>query len=182
MRQSNPFSTEFGIQRLNLQESDVFLELGAGEGAGIKAIQTVPSRILLVEISEQFREILTNVKDELPFKEKVEIHSEDCKHMPFLDDNSVDKIFSMNVVYFLNPLPEYLQELHRVLKPRGSVVFGCKFKLLPKDSDVFVNVEEEKIVDMMKAASFEVSSEFVEVSKEDARKNYLEIKGIKKDL
>lgn len=86
----------------------------------------------------------------------------------------------MNVVYFLNPLPDYLKELHRVIKPDGFVVFGCKFGSLPQDSSVFVNVNEEDITTMMENAGFEVTAEFIEISKDEPSKNYMEIKGTKK--
>lgn len=90
MRKINPQSIQMGIQRLNLKESDVFLELGAGEGAGVQAmsLQTIPSRVVLVEISEQFQKALQEIKKDLPFRERVEIHCDDCKQMPFLEDNS----------------------------------------------------------------------------------------------
>merc|ERR1719437_374873 len=87
----------------------------------------------------------------------IEVHGEDCRSMPYLGDDSVDKIFAMNVVYFLDPLPAYLGEIHRVLKPgTGEIVWGCKFDKVPQDNEVFVNVPEDKIVAMMQEAGFEV--------------------------
>ena len=194
MRKSNPMSTEYAIKnRLNLQTNDVFVELGAGEGAGLKAVMNgvknggaVPSRVVLVEISEDFRASLRELLQDPEIKVEegnppnIEIREEDCKSMLYLEDCSVDKIFGMNVVYFLDPLPEYLREIYRVLKVDGSVTFCCKFKALPQDSDVFVNVKEEDIVQKMKQAGFEVSSEAVTVSETETMQNYLEIKGTRK--
>jgi len=163
----------------------------------------------LVEISDSFRGELTRVvneeillsSDDAATNTKIEIHGEDCRSMPYLADNSVDKIFAMNVVYFLDPLPEYLKEIYRVLKPGGVVVWGCKFFATPKDSPVFVNVEEDKVTQMMQDAGFVVSSEMIDVgnnsnsnqcanngdekTKDDGEKtldmrNYLELKGEKK--
>ena len=180
MRKFNPQSTEVGIKRLDLKETDVFLELGAGEGVGIQSLETIPARIVLVEISDQFRNVLEEIKAGLSFQNRIEIHGQDCKHMPFLENNSVDKVFAMNVVYFLNPLEEYLNELHRVVKPGGTVVFGCKLAALPRDSSVFVNVEEEKITRLMENAGFRVTSEFIEVSDDEPARNFLELRGTKK--
>jgi len=211
MRSANPESTRFAIRnRLNLQTSDVFVELGAGEGAGIKAIMgqdssggssKIPSTIHLVEISDAMRTELSRVVgEELPESHgsRIEIHADDCITMPYLADDSVDKMFAMNVVYFLDPLPDYLKEIRRVLKPGGEIVWGCKFDKVPKDSEVFVNVEEAKVVAMMEDAGFQVSSERIDVAganeqecsaaeKEDDddkpssmdMRNYLELKGRK---
>lgn len=167
MSQGNPPSIILGIQRLNLVATDVFVELGAGHGVGLKSLglkEEIPKRIVAVEISPNFRALVEKVKEEVPYGDRVEIYGDDCKQMPFLEDNSVDKMFAMNVVYFLNPLDEYLPEIHRVLKPDGIVVFGCKFDLIPQDSDVFVNVKEELVVEKMEAAGLEVTSTCVDES------------------
>jgi len=209
MRSANPESTKFAIQnRMNLKDSDVFVELGAGEGAGLLAVMegdksNIPSHMHLVEISEAMRgELERVVREDLP-KDKgvnigISIHGEDCRSMTYLEDNSVDAMFGMNVVYFLDPLPEYLKEIHRVLKPStGQIVWGCKFDKVPKDNEVFVNVQEDKVVQMMKDAGFEVTSEAIDVvtgvgkekcSTDEANddkssvndmRNYIEIRGRK---
>lgn len=208
MRSANPESTKYAIQnRMNLKDSDVFVELGAGEGAGLLSIMegdksTIPSQMHLVEISEAMRgELERVVREDLPTDKGVNvnitIHGDDCRGMPYLQDNSVDSMFAMNVVYFLDPLPEYLKEIHRVLKPStGQIVWGCKFDKVPKDNEVFVNVQEDKVVQIMKDAGFEVTSEAIDVvagvakecpaseinddklSEADMR-NYIEIRGRK---
>ena len=95
--------------------------------------------------------------------------------MPYLANGSVDKLFAMNVVYFLDPLPKYLTELNRVLKPGGTLMFGCKFGAVPKDNDVFVNVDEETIVQQLKETGFDVTSERLKVSDSDPKQNYTEL-------
>merc|ERR1712176_1692052 len=102
-------------------------------------------------------------KNELPkdMRTIIEVSGDDAKDMKdFLDNSSVSKIFAMNVVYFLDPLAEYLTELHRVLKKDGVLFFGCKFHVVPKDTKEFVNIDENKIIEAMKKAGFEVSSTF----------------------
>ena len=178
MEKGNPPSIQAGIQRLDLQQSDVFVELGGGHGVGLReASKSCPQRIVVVEISPAFRDKLETVKAELENSSAVEIYGEDAKSMPFLKDNSVDKMFAMNVVYFLDPLDVYLKEIHRVLKPNGQIVFGCKFGAVKEARFPFVNTEPEPIVDHMQKAGFEVSSQKVEL--ETPMYSYVEVKGVK---
>lgn len=183
-------STAEAIRRLNLHPEDTFLEIGAGNGAGlceIAKLDAYPKRIICVEISERFRlelqSKINEIQEESPTGSKlpVEIHATDCKEMPYLENSCVDKLFGMNVVYFLDPLPLYLQEFHRVLKDGGSVTFGCKFGLLPEESKEFVNINPDLIVSEMEKGGFLVEKSYVKVDGgEDKRKNYIEIKGLKK--
>lgn len=182
MQSGNPPSTTAAFHRLQLQSSDTFVEIGAGNGAGLRAIRDgvageVPHKTVLVEISPDFRKELEEAIADLEFRDRIELHGEDCRYMGYLEDGSVNKIFGMNVVYFLNPLQEYMREFHRVLAPQGSITFGCKFKMLPKDNDVFVNVEEELIKKTMEQSGFTVTSGLVEL--DEAKYNYIEIIGTK---
>ena len=188
MSMGNPQSTRVGISRLGLSKKDTFVELGAGHGAGLRFIadelpdDKIPERIVCVEISADFRaELETTINELLPKKVlPVEIHAEDCRHMPYLKDKTVDKMFGMNVVYFLHRLSDYLAEIHRVLIPGGIVVFGCKFGSLPKETEHFVNIEAGPIVEAMEKAGLHVTTEMVEVGPENRMANYTEIKGTKK--
>ena len=186
MGRFNPPSSREAIRRLDLQPHDTFVELGAGHGAGLREIaeleQGPPRRIVCVEISRDFRKELQKTIEELPseISSNIELHGEDCRNMPYLDDASVDAIFGMNVVYFLNPLPEYLGEMNQVLKPGGRLIWGCKFANLPQDNAEFVNVSKSAIVEAMEKADFEVSTTKVAVDGGDPKKDYIEIKGEKR--
>lgn len=179
--ETNASSTRKAIQRLELHQNDTFVELGTGHGASIRKIAemdnaTIPKRIVCVEISQTFRNELQQTIAELPTKLPVEICGEDCIKMPFLGDATVSKMLGMNVVYFLNPLPEYLKEINRVMKQNGIVVFGCKLGVVPNNTDEFVNKDPAYIADAMGEAGFDVAAEKVEVNAGD----YLEIKGTKR--
>ena len=162
---------------------DVLVELGSGHGHSLKTIatsQTIPKRIVCVEISPLFRKKLDEIKIELPeeLRTKIEIRGDDAKDMKcFLEDSSVSKVFAMNVVYFLDPLADYLTELHRVLKKDGILFWGCKFHAVPKDTEEFVNIDEQVVVEAMKKAGFEVSSTFVDLG--EGRLNYTALIGRK---
>jgi ubiquinone/menaquinone biosynthesis C-methylase UbiE len=187
MEYGNPPSIRKGIERLHIQESDrVIVELGSGHGIGIREICSITKsthhgprpRVVAVEISDRFRAKLQQLQVALG-DGAFELYDADAKNMPFLADNSVDKMFAMNVVYFLDPLAEYLKEIYRVLKPNGAgtVVFGCKFGALKDAAPPFVNTDSGLIIDAMTAAGFAVSTEAIEL--ESPIYSYVEIKGTK---
>lgn len=193
MEQGNPPSIIAGIHRLGIERHhDVVVELGAGHGVGMRQmyLHHTPKRLVAVEISPAFCQKLETVKAELLQATSnnssndrvgtIEIYSDDAKSMPFLEDDTVDKMFAMNVVYFLDPLSDYLREIHRVLKPgSGTVVFGCKFPSVRDAPPPFVNVRPEPIVQALQAAGFDVSCQEVDVEGSFIY-SYTEIKGVKK--
>mmetsp|Transcript_26326 Transcript_26326/g.37589 ORF Transcript_26326/g.37589 Transcript_26326/m.37589 type:complete len:215 (-) Transcript_26326:469-1113(-) len=179
--ETNAISTREAIRRLELNQNDTFVELGAGHGESLRKIAqmdnaSIPKRIVFVEISNKFRHELQKSIAELPTKLPIEIHGEDCIKMPYLGDGTVSKLFGMNLVYFLNPLPAYLQEFKRVMKQNGTVVFGCKFGVVPQNTKEFVNIDAKYVADAMKDAGFDVTTEKVKID----YGNYLEIKGTKR--
>mmetsp|Transcript_6652 Transcript_6652/g.9801 ORF Transcript_6652/g.9801 Transcript_6652/m.9801 type:complete len:224 (+) Transcript_6652:44-715(+) len=179
--ETNASSTREAIRRLELNQNDTFVELGTGHGESLRRIAemdsvSIPKRIVCVEISSNFRNELQKNIAELPTKLPVEIHGEDCIKMPYLSDGTVTKLFGMNLIYFLNPLPEYLKEIKRVMKQNGSVVFGCKLGVVPSNTEEFANIDQKDITDAMEDAGFDVTTEKVEIY----GGNYLEIKGTKR--
>jgi SAM-dependent methyltransferase len=184
MNKSNAPSAVEGMRRLRLQASDVLVELGPGHGHALRAIPTVgpiPQRIVAVEVSPAFRDGLAKLQaQQLPavLAARLEIVSNDAKDLKFLPDCSVDKVFALNVVYFLDPLQVYLTELHRILKPGGVLVWACKFPSIAKlPDDIFINKDEGEIVAAMQAQGFVVTSTMVDVG--GPLYDYTELKGIK---
>ncbi len=179
--ETNGSSTREAIRRLELNKNDTFVELGAGHGESLRKIAqmdnvSIPKRIVFVEISDKFRHELQNTVAALPTNLPIEIYGEDCIKMPYLGDETVTKLFGMNLVYFLNPLPTYLQEFKRVMKQNGTVVFGCKFGVVPQNTREFVNIDPKYIADAMEDAGFDVTTEKVKIG----AGSYLEIKGTKR--
>mmetsp|Transcript_3474 Transcript_3474/g.7542 ORF Transcript_3474/g.7542 Transcript_3474/m.7542 type:complete len:227 (+) Transcript_3474:98-778(+) len=191
MERANQETTRHVVERLQLQPSHTYVELGAGHGSGLRAAvvggTAPPKRVVGVEISDAFRNKLEQVKEELDqtvstsdHSCSIEIFGQDAKDMTsFLADGSVDRMLGVNVVYFLDPLEEYMQEIHRVLAPNGgTVVFGCKFGAIKDSPYPFVNKEEAPIVEKMEAAGFDVTSNKIDLGND--MYNYVELKGIKR--
>jgi len=153
---------------LDVQPDQSVVELGPGSGYSLRPIlASGPRTVAGIEISPSFRDELASSFTQDIAAGKLHIHSEDAaaymkKNM---ENASVDRILGNNVVYFLNPLKNYLEECYRVLKPGGMVVFSVKDMVKTGDPAVFVNKDWDECILAMKQAGF------------DAKKHPLQMNG-----
>mmetsp|Transcript_159028 Transcript_159028/g.305031 ORF Transcript_159028/g.305031 Transcript_159028/m.305031 type:complete len:209 (-) Transcript_159028:40-666(-) len=181
MRHINKASSEDMVQRTGISAGETVVELGPGEGFFLcEALRRCGPGLKLygVEISERFRRGLAE-NEHLQDARQVEIRDEDARDMSaFLGDASVDKLVGMNVVYFLSPLDQYLQEFRRVLRPGGLLFLGCKWDSQRQtSSDIAVNKNEDDVVAALRAAGFDIQIEAVDLG--DRKSNYTALKGIR---
>ena len=155
------------------------------------------SKIHGFEVSESFHKKLNDKFQKEISHGIVEIHNQDAlvglqqqqqqqlqsssSSSLLFEDNSVDIIYALNVVYFLNPLEDYLKEFYRVLKKKkkqqhsgnddssnssssnsnsnsgggGKVIFGVSNAVQTMDPTVFVNTDWDDVVDTMKRVGFD---------------------------
>jgi len=137
-----------------------------------------------IEISDSLRaQVAHKFGTELKRNDLVLVGT-DCKDLKeiFPDDDSVDCILAINVVYFLHPLRGYLMEMYRVLKPnRGRVLLSCKENIrnttsLEDDSTVFKNTDFDQIAMQCREAGFEVEIENVHFEENPAWNDFVLIK------
>lgn len=147
------------VSMVKTQETgNVIVELGPGGGFALcEMIESLkPKRVYAVEISESFRMGLkANSKLESAFKDGVlSIHDDDALNLPFIEKNSVDLVFAFNVIYFLDPLIDYMKEMNRIVKPGGQICFCVKDMAKNFDPNVYVNTDWEKCMEAMKKGGF----------------------------
>ncbi len=145
---------------LSAENKPVLVELGPGAGYSLREMISSfqPSRVYAIEISEAFRNILTTDNDLKPSIASgvLSVHGDDAKDLKeFIPDNSVDAIFAFNVIYFLDPLEDYLKEMMRILKPGGKVYFGVKDVAKNMDQSIYINTDWDVCLDQMKAIGLE---------------------------
>ncbi len=165
----NEFVYNDSIKKLNVKKNDNVIEIGSGNGQGIKKLLNLTSKnIISIEVSDTFRNKLVQ-----KFKnQNVTILSNDAKNLSHIvKDNSFDKLLAVNVVYFLHPIFDYAREFFRILKINGLGVLVCKFEGI-KNFDVKVapNKNLEDIVKAFEKAGFGVKTELVKSN--NAQKQY----------
>lgn len=156
----NEFVYNDSIKKLNVKKNDYVIEIGSGNGQGIKKLLNLTSKnIISIEVSDTFRNKLIQ-----KFKnQNVTILSNDAKNLSdIVKDNSFDKLLAVNVVYFLHPIIDYAREFFRILKINGLGVLVCKFEGIKNfDNKVAPNKNLEDIVKAFEKAGFRVKTEII---------------------
>ncbi len=121
MNKANESLYDFTLDTMQLAPGERLLEIGFGNG---KFFSKVFSKAADLHISGlDFSTTMVQaarVDNEQPVKEnKLALVQGSSSEMPFAD-NSFDKIFCINVVYFWDEPQPHLQEIKRVLKPGGQ--------------------------------------------------------------
>ena len=75
----------------------------------------------------------------------------------------------INVVYFLDPLDIYLEELKRILKVSGVIIIAGKFGLARGfDPKIFINTDIQKMMPSLEK-HFAVSTTYVDLEDESSQ-------------
>lgn len=130
---------EDSVARLGISNDDVVIEIGSGNGQALLEIEKKkPSKIYAVEISEDFRKFFSRFNSA-----KITIIGNDAANLASIVPNkSIDKAILINVIYFLDPLDIYLEELKRILKTAGVIIIAGKFGLAQGfDPKIFKNTD-----------------------------------------
>ncbi|MDA9598005.1 class I SAM-dependent methyltransferase [bacterium] len=158
---------EDSVARLSISDDDVVIEIGSGNGQALLEIEKKkPSKIYAVEISEDFRKDLFSRFNSA----KITITGNDAANLAsIVPDKSIDKAILINVIYFLDPLDTYLEELKRILKTSGVVIIAGKFGLAQGfDPKIFKNTDIQKIMPALEK-HFVVTSTYVDLGDESSR-------------
>ena len=156
MLSNKPLAEDAVANQLDLQPGHIVVELGPGDGYAMAPIlEKQPQKVYGIEISANFRarlqaQFASAISDGL-----LTIIGDDAKSLPQIPDKSVDRVFGLNVVYFLAPLDEYMREIVRVLRPGGKVVFGVVDQVKNAPQATFVNTDWDAIVEVMQSAGLD---------------------------
>ncbi|MDR0922247.1 MAG: class I SAM-dependent methyltransferase [Lactobacillales bacterium] len=107
-------------EKLNLSANDKLLEVDFRNGKVLKKVATKSDGIIYgIEISEIQQASRKNLK--FIANHQMILQKGNVLNLPF-SDNSFDKIYTINTVYFWEDVNRGLSEIHRVLRPNGIFI------------------------------------------------------------
>lgn len=123
MNATNIGMTKHAIETLNLSSNDVVLELGHGNCGHLPFLlkQAENLKYFGLEISELMQQEAIKSNQNYIKKNSAEFRLYNGTEIPF-DNESFDKIFTVNTLYFWQNPNLLLNEIYRVLKPNGIFV------------------------------------------------------------
>ncbi|MEM6801005.1 MAG: class I SAM-dependent methyltransferase [Bacteroidota bacterium] len=163
MNQSNERLIKRTVEAAKLNAEDKVLEIGHGNGKHISDLFAIETSITYtgLDISSLMHEQAKEHNEILIKKGLASFHLYDGACLPF-PDNTFNKIFSVNTLYFVdNPLA-YIEELERVSQEKSLMVFGLVDKSFMKDKPFQENgfrlYGEKELRDLFKNSPFKVLS------------------------
>lgn len=121
MNATNIGMTVESIQTLLIEDGESILEIGHGNAAHVKSLLNLAKDLKYtgIDISETMHNEAQRLNDE--FKNQAEFVLYEGTKLPF-EDQTFDKIFTVNTAYFWKQPVDYLNEIYRVLKDSGTFV------------------------------------------------------------
>ena len=109
----------FNFLEMNAKNSEI-LDYRCGVGTLMeKLIKFKPKKIVGIDISEvSINKAKERIKE---LKSKVDFYVDNCEKTQF-DNNSFDIVYGSGILHHLK-IDECLNEIHRILKPNGSLLF-----------------------------------------------------------
>jgi ubiquinone/menaquinone biosynthesis C-methylase UbiE len=155
MNRTNAQLNAFALRQLQLQPTERVLEIGFGGGTALPALLAGSAFVAGLDRSldavESARARFSATADRTDFRQG------NVEAMPFAAA-SFDKALTVNTVYFWTSLDAGFSEIHRVLKPGGTVVVG----FLPKEwmdtmkfpTDIFTSRAPEDLLAALARTGF----------------------------
>lgn len=111
---------DFIKEHLKLGKNDVVMDIGSGAGYIAGYIASDVHTLHCVDISESF---LAMTKENLEDHDNVQFHHISYGNLPYIND--VDSVYCLAVMIHFNiyDVAIYLNEIHRVLKDKGQLLF-----------------------------------------------------------
>jgi SAM-dependent methyltransferase len=155
MNRGNRDLNHQAIARLEVQPGNRVLDLGFGGGLTFDPLWAHGATIVAVDRAEDMVAAARTQFAEAVAAGRLEVHLGDVRQLP-LDDASVDRLLTVNTVYFWPDLGAAFAELHRVLVPGGRLVLAIRdMQVMQRlDPTVFSLRSPEQLVAALRDSGF----------------------------
>lgn len=170
MNLSNADMTRYAIDLLAVQNAESVLEIGPGNGKFVPYVLEKASDIRYagIDVSETMVEEAIHLNAALVGQGVAHFELGDGVSLPFEDD-SFDKVFMVNTLYFWTDAAQQLAEIARVLRLEGFLCVAISSKAfmeqLPFTADGFTLYSSEDAKALLEANGFSVFDIIIRVHK-----------------
>jgi SAM-dependent methyltransferase len=161
MNETNINMTRHSVQNLNIKAGNSILELGHGNAGHVAFIfeQGENLKYFGLEMSELMFQEARQINRNFVSQKQAFFSLYDGNTIPFEED-SFDKIFTVNTIYFWQEPEKLLLEIYRVLRPKGNfcITFAEEdfMKKLPFTQFEFELYNTEKAQELIKKTPFKI--------------------------
>lgn len=161
MHETNINMTLSSIQNLHISQGDIILELGHGNAAHLEYLmeQSTHLKYYGLEMSELMFQEARQINRNYVSQKQAFFSIYDGNTIPF-EDNSFNKVFTVNTIYFWQEPEKLLSEIYRVLQPKGilCITFAEEsfMKQLPFTQFEFELYSTEKAEKLIEKTSFKI--------------------------
>ena len=129
MQRGNDSINRWTTDLLEIEESDVLLEVGIGNGSTLHCIvaSTKVRKIFGLDLSDEMIKEAEKLNKEYIEDGMIVLHKGNVISLPY-KDSFFDKVFSVHTLYFWTDINQGFSEIHRVLKPGGKLYLSITDK------------------------------------------------------
>jgi len=108
------------LENIKLEQNNNVLDIGFGNGYLINKLlrKNIPLNIYGIEISNDMLNSVSQKNRQIIGEGRLKLSLEDISKTSF-EDNTFDKIYTINSIYFWDKLEKCFSEIRRILKPNG---------------------------------------------------------------
>ncbi len=152
LNKANSTLEDMGLKIMNIQPSSNILEIGFGNGRLISLMgnKLTSGKIVGIEISKEMIAAAKKKNQQLITSGKLTLIEASLDNIPAKDD-SFDKVFTANTIYFWPSIDLNMQEIKRTIKPGGLFYCAIRAKsemlqqsVIRDNQDTFVNLFEKE--------------------------------------
>lgn len=161
MNENNKFMTLNSVDLLDIQDGEKILEIGPGNGKYAEFVIKKANAVtyLGIDYSTDMVKIASELNADFIESGQVQFKEGLAELLP-AEDQSIDKIFSVNTVYFMDEPGICFREMKRVLKPGGicCITFAAKSSMqnLPFVQYGFTMYEAEELAAIIKESGLQI--------------------------